>query len=138
MKTIFRGCKQFETFSPGPQWTWKKSRCFISRCSSGLGRSHLCMYVPCIVCLLAERYAEDSKQLTEAVKSLPQDFNRATFGRLGRRASRAGGEGANAAKCKRQQSMCRREGAGGATDSCWAPCALATTFFFVHRYNSTC
>ena len=31
-----------------------------------------------------------------------------------------------------------REGAAGATDSCWAPCALATTFFLVHRYNSTC
>ena len=47
------------------QWTWKKSRWWIFSLPRGPGISHLCMCVPCIVCLFAERYAEEREQLTE-------------------------------------------------------------------------
>ena len=34
---------------------------------------YVCMYVPCIVCLPAERYAEESEQLTEEIKRFRKD-----------------------------------------------------------------
>ena len=55
-------------FAWGPSGPGRSPVASSSRCPSGPGRSHLCMCVPCIVCLPAERYAEESEQLTEEVK----------------------------------------------------------------------
>ena len=143
---IARAQANCNMFAWGPSGPGRSHVASSSRCPSGPGRSHLCMYVPCIVCLPAERYAEESEQLTEEVKrGLQKQALQEALGRSYMHMcvcvylKRADGRGCECNRSANDSSQSVVEKVRKPKQTpVWATCALANTVLIGHRYNSTC